>query len=318
MNRSFNLGLPILQKTKISIGIQTSPAMALIMVAKDRGCFDKVGIDVELKEFTAGKFALQAFLGGSIDFAVAGEVPVTLANLQGNRVHVVSQVVEKTITEVRVVAKRDGNLNTPQAYFRAKKRKLATSIGGGPEFFTYSFLKKYGIAPNQVNIVGLKPGDMPAALTSDTVDAVAIFDPMAYIAQRQMGATGIVFADKSIYSELYVLTARPEDLKTRPKTIEMIIRGLVMAQDIIRRDPKGAKAIVAKYTKLEEDVIDGIWQNFVFAPALTRQLTEYMTAEAQWAKGKGDVSASTQIPNFRRDIIFPDILKRVKSDAVKL
>src|SRR5215211_6884736 len=66
------------EKRKLTVGIQVSPAMALVMVAKDKNFFDQEGLDVELKEFTAGKFALQAFLGGSLDFAVAGEVPTTL------------------------------------------------------------------------------------------------------------------------------------------------------------------------------------------------------------------------------------------------
>src|SRR2546430_17673869 len=84
-------------KPHVTVGIQVSPAMALVMVAKDKGFFGQEQIDVELKEFTAGKFALQAFLSGSIDFAVSGEVPVALASLQGNQMRVVTQVVGSTI-----------------------------------------------------------------------------------------------------------------------------------------------------------------------------------------------------------------------------
>ena len=115
-------GLPSCRRDKghVTIGIQTSPAMALVMVAKDKQFFDQEGIDVELKEFTAGKFALQAFLGGSLDFAVAGEVPVTLATLQGSKFFVLSQVVEKTTNEVRVVARRDGNISDATTYFKTE------------------------------------------------------------------------------------------------------------------------------------------------------------------------------------------------------
>jgi ABC-type nitrate/sulfonate/bicarbonate transport system substrate-binding protein len=127
---------------KLTVGIQVSPAMTLVMVAEDGGFFDRAGVDVEIKEFTAGKFALQAFLGGSLDIAISGEVPVTLSTLQGNKFRVIAQVVERTINEVRVVARREAGLDTPETYFGAKKRKLATSFGGGPEFFTYNFLLK--------------------------------------------------------------------------------------------------------------------------------------------------------------------------------
>ena len=88
-----------------TVGIQTSPAMALVMVAKDKGFFEKQGLDVELKEFAAGKDALAAFLGGSLDFSISGDVPVTLSTLAGNKFVVPAQVVGKTKNEVRVVAK---------------------------------------------------------------------------------------------------------------------------------------------------------------------------------------------------------------------
>ncbi len=93
-------------KIKATMGIQVSPAMALVMVAKDKGYFDEQMLDIQFQEFTAGKFALQAFLGGSLTFVVAGDVPVTLATLQGSNFKVLTQVVEETRNEVRIVARK--------------------------------------------------------------------------------------------------------------------------------------------------------------------------------------------------------------------
>src|ERR1017187_9294287 len=123
----------------LTVGFQTSPAMALMMVATEMRYFDKEGIQVELKEFTAGKFALQAFLGRSLDIAVSGEVPVTLATLQGHNFRVIAQIVERTTNECRVVVRAEEGLETAEKFFQSKKRKLATSFGGGPEFFTHNF-----------------------------------------------------------------------------------------------------------------------------------------------------------------------------------
>lgn len=304
-------------KTHVTIGIQSSPAMALVMVAKDKQFFEQEGIDVELKEFTAGKFALQAFLGNSLDFAVAGEVPVTLATLQGNKFYVVSQVVEKTINEVRVVARRDGDINDATTYFKKQKRKLATSFGGGPEFFTYNFLKKHGINENEVEIISQTPQDMPAALANGSVDAVSIFDPFAYIAEKQMGDKGITFTDPNTYSELYVITARQETVEKNRDTVDKLLRALVKAQQFIKDNPDQAKDIVVKYTKLDRGVVDGIWSNFVFAPALNQTLLDYQNQEAAWAKEKGTVPANTAIPDFRQTI-FADALKGIKPEAVQL
>jgi ABC-type nitrate/sulfonate/bicarbonate transport system substrate-binding protein len=255
-----------------------------------------------LKEFTAGKFALQSFLSNSIDFAVAGEVPVCLATLQGNESRVVTQVVERTVKEVRVVARRDGDLNEPEAYFKARRRKIATSFGGGPEFYTYSFLKKYGIADDQVEILSQKPEDMPAAILAGSVDAVSVFDPFAFVAEKRLGDQGITFADPSLYSEFYVLVASPRQIEKDPETIKALIKGLQRAAEFIAKDPETSKEIMRRYTKLDRDVIDGIWANFVFKPALTPELLQVWEAQAAWARDTRKVPADTPTPDFRRII----------------
>ncbi len=301
----------------VTVGIQLSPAMALLMVAKDQNFFEDEGLNVELKAFTAGKFALQAFLGGSLDIAVPGDVPTTLAQLQGSRFVILSQVVERTQNEVRMVVRRDASATDPATYFRAKRRKLATSFGGGPEFFTYSFFKHYNIDPKSVDIVSQKPEDMPAALRSGSVDAVAIFDPFAYIAEQQMGGGSITFMDPALYSELYLVVAQQDFVSKNPDLARRFLHALVRASDFARSDSASAKKIVAKYTKLDASVVDGIWGNFVFAPALTGQLVEYQKAEAEWAAGKGIVPANSPLPDFKQ-FINPVPLKEVKPDAVKL
>ena len=91
--------------TNISLGIQMSPAMALPMIAKEKGYFTNNNLNVDIKEFAAGKDALTAFLSGSLDFSISGEVPANLAILNGNSNFIVpAQVVNKTVNEVRVVA----------------------------------------------------------------------------------------------------------------------------------------------------------------------------------------------------------------------
>ncbi len=300
---------------KLTIGIQVGPASTLLYVADDMGYFSEEGLDLELVEFTAGKFALQAFLAGSIDLAASGEIPVMYSRLQGNDFYVISQVVEKTINEVRVIAIREEGLTDPVSYFKYKKRKLATSIGGGPEFYTYKFLSKNRI--DDVDIVSVKPEDMPAALESGSVDAIAIFDPFAYIAEDKMGDKAVTFKDESLYSELYVLNADKKWVQENPETVRKILRAMVKASTFIEENPEEAKEILMKHSKLDEKTVNGIWDNFVYKPALTRQLVEYLEEEARWARDTGNVREDTVIPDYR-EIIYDLPLQEVKPENVRL
>jgi NitT/TauT family transport system substrate-binding protein len=305
---------------KVTIGIQVSPAMALVMVAKDGGFFGREGLNVELKEFTAGKFALQAFLAGAVDFAVSGEVPVALATLQGNSLRVVTQVVERTRNEVRVVALRDragGDSTDAAAYFRRKKRKLATSFGGGPEFFTYTYLRHYQIRPDQVEIISQKPEDMPAALATGSVDAVAIFEPFAYFAERRSRRAVVAFPDPQVYSELYVLAASPKQLDAKAVELAAIVRALVAAGDFTDHNVAAAQEIVQRYTKLDGETVRAIWPSFVFRPALTPDLVRVWEAEAEWARQTGKAQPKAPTPDFRA-LIAPRFLSDVRPTAVDL
>ena len=249
--------------------------------------------------------------------AVSGEVPVALSTLQGSKFWVIGQVVERTINEVRVVARREQGLDDARKYFKAKKRKLATSFGGGPEFYTYNFLKRYGIGATEVEIISQKPEDMPASLASGSVDAIAVFDPFARFAERSLGDKGITFADPDIYSELYVASVMPNTITTRRADLVAFLRGLRDAADFVAQHPEEAQVIVIRYTKLDQQVVADIWPNFVFRPALTPLLVDLTTAEAKWAIEKGTVPAGTPIPDFRA-IIDADLLREVDPALVQL
>lgn len=302
---------------EVTVGIQTSPPMAIVMVAEDKGFDIANGIDIKIKEFTAGKFALQAFLGGSLDVAVSGDVPVALAKLQpGNDFVVVGQVVKKTVHENRVVARKDGEYTSAKEYFEAKRRKVATSFSGSPEFFMYELLRTIEVPLNQVELISQAPGDMPAALASGSVDAIAVFDPFAYIAEKQLGEEALTFTNSEVYSGLYVIDVQ-RSLARDQDRIEAFLQSLVDAQEFIAANPDEAKQIVVKYTKLDRETVDAVWDNFDFQVALTPELINLWQRQAQWAIDTGKAEVGATIPDFR-EVIYDQPLRNISPGAVEL
>ena len=132
-----------------------------------------------------------------------------------------------------------------------------------------------------------------------------------------MGEKAITFADPDIYSELYVITASREMVQKNRGTAEKLLRALTKAERFIKDNPDQAKEIVVKYTKLDRSIVNGIWNNFVFAPALTNLLLDYQNQEAAWAKEKGTVPSGAAVPDFRQRI-DAEPLRSVKPEAVEL
>ncbi len=297
---------------KLTVGLQSTPSSALVIIASDNGYFEEEDLDVELVEFTAGKFALQAFLADKIDFAVVGDVPVVLANMNGNKFSVLSQTVSST-SENRVVVLKDGSLPDPEpaGYFLSKKRKLATSIGGTPEFYTYNFLKYYNISPNSVEIIAQKPEDMPVTLTTGAVDGISIFEPYPSISEDMLPNKTLTFTiPASVYSPLYVLVARDEWVNANPDKATAFMRALIKAQRFIENEPATAQEIVAKRTKFSVQQIKSIWSHYKIAATITPELMQYWDAEAEWAIQTN--KSQSQKPDFSK-ILRKEFLDKARA-----
>ena len=302
--------------TTVRLGLQTAPAIGLVKVAVDKNFFEEEGIKVEVKEFTGGKLALQALIGGSLDLVTPAEFPVTLATLNSEKLSILTEVNE-TAGGFPMILRKEGDTFDAQTYF-SKKRKIATSVGGGPEFFTVDFFKKYNIKPSQYEIVSMQPQDMPIALANGSVDGVAIYEPFAHFAIEQTGQDK-VFSIKSgdLYSEIIILVGKTDWVSQNEKTAEKFLRALKKSEAFIKSNPEEAINIVSSFTRLDKETLRSIWPTFTLRLGLGNKLVPTMEKEAQWAKDTGKVPKEIATPNFR-EFIFEAPLKKVAPSAVEL
>lgn len=310
----FKKEVPTKPAQQLTVGIQNSPSNSLLIVASSKGFFDTTKVKVVIKEFSAGKLALQALLGqaGDLDVAVCAETPIALSSLGGNKVNVISEIVNAK-NECRVVVHKDGDLNTPEKYF-SKKRKLTTSQGGSPEWLTYNFIKHYNLDESKVEIIAMLPENMPVALSNNSVDAISIFDPFARIGEKELGDNGLTFLNSDITS-YYVMSVKENTITTKSEALEELIKGLIKAEEFIKTNPDEAKQIVATKTKLDIGIINSTWDNYSFVIRLDKSLIDLLVAESNWAIESGKYPQGTAIPDFN-SVIYSDILKKISPNKV--
>ncbi|MFA6419880.1 MAG: ABC transporter substrate-binding protein [archaeon] len=293
------------QQKELKIGFITTPESALVQVAQDKAFFEQQDLNVSLEKFTAGKLALQAFLAGNLDMAVVGEVPVALARMQGNNFYVLAQIA--TCPGENPVLVHGKNIVDVKTYFASAKRKLATSIGGTPEFYTYNFLNYYGIDANQVEIVAQSPSDMPAAFVSGSVDAISVFEPYPTIAENQLnGETTRLEIPREMYSPKYILVANKKWVDNNPQEAESLIKALIQAQKYVAANPTESKQIVAKMSGFDPKLIQSVWGKCLMQVELNDSLLQTWAAESVWAieTKKVDKNAVTDFESMlRKDLL---------------
>ena len=271
------------------------------MIAENQGYFGKPGTKIDLKEFTASKFALQAFLAGSLDVAVVGDVPVGLALLQNQHLKVVGEVLKDATNEVRMIVRKDGGCEgiNPKQYFGKSRRKIATSFGGGPEYFTINFLRANNIPLSDVELISQKPEEMPVSLQTGAVDGISIFDPQAAIAERALGnKQACTFPDPHIYRQHYVIVTSPPRGDTVDPGISAFIQGLKRAGEFVQKNPEEAKRIVSQKTSIGLADVEHIWGNYVFGVTLDNGLVQLWKEQADWQRLKPGVHGQFAHPNY--------------------
>ena len=293
------------QEKELRAGFIASPESSLVLVAQGKAFFEQQGLNVSLEKFTAGKLALQAFLAGNLDMAIVGDVPVALARMQGNNFYVLAQISD--CPGENPVLVHGKNIINVKEYFTSAKRKLTTSIGGTPEFYTYNFLKYYGIDTNQVEIVAQKPEEMPAAFISGSVDAMSVFEPYPTIAEKQLeGETTRLEIPREIYSPKYILVANKNWVDNNPAKAIALLKALIQAQNYVNANAVESKQIVARLSGFDSNLIQSVWEKCSMRVELNEKLVQTWKEESAWAieTKKADKNSLTDFESIlRKDLL---------------
>ena len=211
-----------------------------LWVAIEKGLFKINGADVEVKGvFKAGPEIMTAFAAGELDMAYVGEAPSTTAVAnKAARVVVVSQV--NTEGSALVVAKKNSDINN----LTDLQGKTVAVPGHSTvqDFLLRRALRGSGMAPEQVNIIVLKPPEMIGALRTGQIDAFIAWEP--YPSKADTMSVGRNLAtSKQMWPghPCCVLISDRGFIDGRPEMVAAVVRSHVQATDYIHQESGGSR-----------------------------------------------------------------------------
>ena len=279
-----------------------------LWVALEKGFFKVNGVDVEVKGvFKAGPEIMTAFAAGELDMAYVGEAPSTTAVAnKAARVVVVSQV--NTEGSALVVAKKNSDIN----HLTDLQGKTVAVPGHSTvqDFLLRRALRNNGMAPEQVNIIVLKPPEMIGALRTGQIDAFIAWEP--YPSKADTMSVGRNLAtSKEMWPghPCCVLVSDQGFVDGHPEMVAAVVRSHVQATDYIHRNPDEAVKIGIKYTGMDEATVREAVQNVTYTYELSIQgEKEYV----QFLSELGYIRLDNP-DGFVDQFINPDILKGILS-----
>ena len=212
-----------LAQGKINVGYVTASDFVPLLVAKEKGFFEKRGLDVEPKRIPIITNIPPALVSGDLQMG-SSTMPLLLqANDGGLDMRLVAGAARhlKETSKIALMVRSTLKIEKPED-LKGKKIGVA-GFNSTMDVFIKKWLKLKGVDPREVTFVEAAFPQMPDLLKGGTLDAVTITEPMRSIAVNS--GAGYVFAD-------YVAEYFPD----------LLMVGYIATGDWAMKNPNAVKA----------------------------------------------------------------------------
>jgi ABC-type nitrate/sulfonate/bicarbonate transport system substrate-binding protein len=293
---------------KVNFGIHRGPHSSLIYLAIDQGFFRKNGIDATIREYEAGRLAVDALLAGDVDISTAPEYVHVSKSFANRDLRILATI--STADDQEIIARRDRGIKDARDL---KGKKIAAGREGVSRFFLETFLTSNDVPVNSIVSVNLLPSQMGEAIASGRVDAVSTFPPHTRLIKSTLGANAISWPSQNGQSYYFLLDAKESFIQSHQDLIEHILRSLIEAERYLKEDAAGARKMIEKRLNMSPEMLSSIWPQYQFRVRIDQDLIILMEDEAWWLINN-KLSGGAGLPDFFRQI-YLDGLVKVKPDA---
>jgi len=298
----------------IILGCETSLPASPAWIAENKGYFQEEGLNVKIKEFGSGRTALATMLkDGNLDIVTAAQTPVVFNSFHRNDYAIIAAMVNSD-NDVKILARQDKGIKNPSDL---KGKRIGITKGSTGQFFLVLFLAHNNLDLSEVEIVDLEAPDLSQALVDERVDAISTWEPHILNTRKVLGKKAIILSEPgSIFREDFYFIASGNFIKNNPETLKGFLKAIEKAEVFIQKNKENAMNIISERLKIDEDLINSIWDDFKFGLLLDQTVLISLEDEARWAINAG-LTDKTEIPNYL-NYIYTDALKEVKPKAVTI
>ena len=226
---------------KFSIALSTWVGFAPLYIAKEKGFFEKNGIDVDLIK---------------MENIVDRRSAMAANRIQGFVTTVDTHVVTAAsgLPVVQVLALDDSNGGDGIV---AKKeitslkdlvgKNVAVQTDGGASFFWFLYLlNKEGIDVKEINLQSMSAGDAGAAFVANKVDAAVTWEPWLSKAKQTDFGRVLIKSDATPGVITDTLGMRKDFVEQHPEAVKALVKSWFDAVDYLKTNREDAISIMAK------------------------------------------------------------------------
>jgi NitT/TauT family transport system substrate-binding protein len=294
---------------RLAVGGKALVAYLPLTIAERRGYFSREGLDVEINDFQGGAKALEALIGGSADvvcgayehtlYMAAKGIAIEAVALQANSFGLVAGIAKDKAAAYHALPDLKG------------MKIGVTGPGSASAMGLRMLLAKASLTADEVSIIGVGGGAAAvAAVKAGRIDAIANFDPVVSLLQRDGAIKTILNTRKRadldyLYGGPFAASAFYVDARfaqRNPETVQAFVNAVVAA--LAWLDKASTEDIVAAVPP----------EYYAGDRELYRTMIE---SNRERVSPDGRISFEAAEITYRNLVMFDETLKRAKIDLAK-
>lgn len=255
-----------------------------VIVAQEKGFFEKEGLPVEITSFSTGTAASEAFQAGRGNTIASGDQPALRLWVRGAGIGLCPVA---SYGHISVVVARKG-ISTPS---ELRGKKVGVLLGSTSDYFARLYLASGKVDPKEVDLINLQAAEMVTGIVRGDIDAFIGFEPFGTRAVQASSDVYIVTTGERYFTEWLMTSVTPEYARTNGAELVAYVRGLHAASIWCNQNREETAQIVAKHFKIDipivKQTIDPINWTVAYTPkfrADMERMSEFLKLKLDWDK----------------------------------
>lgn len=243
---------------KITVAHSTWIGYGALYIAKEKGFFEKAGLDVDLQIIEASSDAIAAMQGGQIDIVASTIDNFTLFSGNGADLSLLTTLDESAGGDGIVSRKEIANVAD------LKGKRVGVQKGSVAQFLLAQALDRVGLKLEDVTTIDMKSGDAGAAFVAGSIDAAVTWQP--WLSKASATDFGKVLTDTSEMPGLIVdaLAAKTEYATEHKAELKAFVDAYFEGVAFMEKNPAEANGIIARNLKMSPETLEGTLKDVRF------------------------------------------------------
>lgn len=253
-------------KETLRIAINPWPGYEILYIAKERGFFERVGLDVELVPAGSLADSQRAYLRGTVDGLTSTLIEVIQIQSFNTKPLKIALIPDYSLGGDVIISNTDINSVT-----QLKDKSVGTEVSSLGIYILARALQLNEMSLNDIDVINTEQNAGHASLLSKSIEAFVTYPPVS-LKLLEDNSYHVLFDSKQLPREIFdVVSISEQYLNDHPNTIEKLHEAWQLALDELEQNPSEAIAIMAPKEGLTEAQFKQALESLVLIPKSQQQ-----------------------------------------------